>query len=61
MRVAILTISDTGALGRREDLSGAAIERWALGRGTCGTFGFEQAETCRTTSRHPRKEYVAAT
>ena len=33
MRVAILTISDTGALGRREDLSGAAIERWALGRG----------------------------
>ena len=33
MRVAILTISDAGALGRREDLSGAEIERWTLGRG----------------------------
>jgi len=33
MRVAILTISDAGALGRRDDLSGAGIERWALGRG----------------------------
>ena len=33
MRVAILTISDAGARGEREDLSGAEIERWALGRG----------------------------
>ena len=33
MRVAILTISDAGARGRREDLSGAEIERWALDRG----------------------------
>jgi molybdopterin adenylyltransferase len=32
MRVAILTISDAGALGQREDLSGAEIERWANGR-----------------------------
>lgn len=33
MRVAILTISDAGARGEREDLSGAEIERWARGRG----------------------------
>jgi molybdopterin adenylyltransferase len=33
MRVAILTISDAGARGERDDLSGAEIERWALGRG----------------------------
>ena len=33
MRIAILTISDAGARGEREDVSGAEIERWALGRG----------------------------
>ena len=33
MRVAILTVSDAGARGERDDLSGAEIERWALGRG----------------------------
>lgn len=33
MRVAILTVSDAGARGAREDLSGAEVERWALGRG----------------------------
>ena len=34
MRVAILTISDAGALGQRDDVSGAEIERWALARGS---------------------------
>ena len=34
MRVAILTISDAGAAGRREDLSGGEIERWALAGGS---------------------------
>ncbi len=33
MRVAILTVSDAGARGLREDTSGAAIEAWALGSG----------------------------
>lgn len=33
MRVAILTISDAGVRGERTDTSGAAAERWALGRG----------------------------
>lgn len=33
MRVAVLTISDAGARGQREDTSGAAIVRWAEGRG----------------------------
>ena len=33
MRIAILTVSDAGARGERDDLSGAEIERWALGRG----------------------------
>jgi len=33
MLVAILTISDAGAAGRREDLSGDEIERWVAARG----------------------------
>ena len=33
MRLAILTISDAGARGEREDTSGDAIESWALSRG----------------------------
>ena len=33
IRVAILTISDLGAAGRREDTSGAAIAAWATGAG----------------------------
>ncbi len=33
MRVAILTISDAGARGEREDTSGAAAERWSVARG----------------------------
>ena len=33
MRVAILTISDTGARGERADTSGDAAEQWSLGRG----------------------------
>ncbi|HEX9280623.1 MAG TPA: MogA/MoaB family molybdenum cofactor biosynthesis protein [Gemmatimonadales bacterium] len=33
MRLAILTISDLGAQGRREDSSGDAIEAWAWERG----------------------------
>jgi molybdopterin adenylyltransferase len=33
MRVAILTISDTGARGERDDLSGDEIERWLAARG----------------------------
>src|SRR5712691_11283154 len=33
MRVAILTVSDLGALGQREDTSGEAILDWAAGRG----------------------------
>ena len=33
MRVAILTVSDMGAQGRREDSSGDAILDWAAGRG----------------------------
>jgi molybdenum cofactor synthesis domain-containing protein len=33
LRVAILTISDLGAAGKREDTSGAAIEAWARERG----------------------------
>jgi len=33
MRIAILTISDAGARGAREDTSGAAIVRWAESRG----------------------------
>ena len=32
MRVAILTISDAGARGERQDTSGDAIERWARDR-----------------------------
>jgi molybdenum cofactor synthesis domain-containing protein len=33
MRVAILTISDAGARGEREDVSGAEAARWATARG----------------------------
>ncbi len=33
MRVAILTISDAGARGEREDTSGQAIADWAVGHG----------------------------
>ena len=33
VRIAILTISDLGAAGRREDTSGAAIVAWAEARG----------------------------
>src|SRR3989442_8464252 len=33
MRVAILTVSDLGDLGQREDTSGEAILDWAAGRG----------------------------
>src|SRR5262245_64270180 len=33
VRIAILTISDLGAAGRREDTSGAAIGDWAQARG----------------------------
>src|SRR3989441_6493521 len=33
MRVAILTVSDLGDLGQREDTSGEAILDWAVGRG----------------------------
>ena len=33
MRVAILTVSDAGARGEREDTSGDAIARWAADRG----------------------------
>src|SRR5918996_1827597 len=33
MRVGILTVSDMGAQGRREDTSGDAILDWAAGRG----------------------------
>jgi molybdopterin adenylyltransferase len=33
LRVAILTVSDAGARGAREDLSGGEIERWTLARG----------------------------
>jgi molybdenum cofactor synthesis domain-containing protein len=32
LRVAILTISDAGSRGEREDTSGAAIAHWAAGR-----------------------------
>ena len=36
MRVAILTVSDAGAAGKRADLSGGEIERWVAARGaTC--------------------------
>jgi molybdenum cofactor synthesis domain-containing protein len=34
MRVAILTVSDAGARGEREDVSGAEIARWVEGRGS---------------------------
>jgi molybdenum cofactor synthesis domain-containing protein len=37
MRVAILTISDTGARGERADLSGDEIERWLGARGDTKT------------------------
>jgi molybdopterin adenylyltransferase len=33
MRVAVLTISDAGARGEREDTSGEAIARWVAARG----------------------------
>ncbi|MBI4500260.1 MAG: MogA/MoaB family molybdenum cofactor biosynthesis protein [Gemmatimonadetes bacterium] len=33
MRVAILTVSDLGAAGKREDTSGAAIAAWATEKG----------------------------
>jgi molybdenum cofactor synthesis domain-containing protein len=33
IRVAILTISDLGAAGKREDTSGAAIDGWARAKG----------------------------
>lgn len=32
-RVAVLTVSDLGAAGEREDTSGAAVAEWAAGRG----------------------------
>lgn len=34
MRVAILTVSDAGARGERDDVSGAEIVRWAESRGS---------------------------
>ena len=33
MRIAILTVSDAGARGEREDRSGDVIAAWAAGRG----------------------------
>jgi molybdenum cofactor synthesis domain-containing protein len=33
MRIAVLTISDAGSRGEREDLSGPAIAQWAMARG----------------------------
>jgi len=33
LRVGVLTVSDLGAAGRRDDLSGSAVEAWARGRG----------------------------
>lgn len=33
MRVAVLTLSDKGARGEREDLSGPALQRWLAERG----------------------------
>jgi len=33
MRVAVLTISDAGARGERQDTSGDAVDRWARDRG----------------------------
>ena len=33
MRVALLTVSDAGARGERDDLSGDAVAAWAAGRG----------------------------
>jgi molybdenum cofactor biosynthesis protein B len=33
LRVAVLTVSDLGAVGEREDTSGAAIAEWAAGHG----------------------------
>lgn len=33
MRLGVLTISDLGAVGQRDDTSGDAIARWAAGRG----------------------------
>jgi molybdenum cofactor synthesis domain-containing protein len=33
VRVAVLTISDAGARGEREDVSGERVEQWARGRG----------------------------
>ena len=33
LRIAVLTVSDAGSRGDREDLSGAGIVRWAEGRG----------------------------
>lgn len=33
MRIAVLTISDAGSRGEREDLSGPAIAQWAMGQG----------------------------
>ena len=33
MRVAVLTISDAGSRGEREDLSGPAITQWAMAQG----------------------------
>jgi molybdopterin adenylyltransferase len=38
VRVAVLTVSDLGARGEREDTSGDAIERWI------GEMGFEMVE-----------------
>lgn len=37
LRVAVLTVSDTGARGEREDLSGPSIARWAEARGASVT------------------------
>ena len=34
MRVAVLTVSDAGARGERDDRSGDAIEAWVRGRGS---------------------------
>jgi molybdenum cofactor synthesis domain-containing protein len=33
MRIAVLTISDAGSRGEREDLSGPTIAQWAIGQG----------------------------
>jgi len=51
MRVAILTISDAGARGERNDTSGDAIEQWTRGRGAeVGARTLVPDETVRIVS-----------